>query len=51
MKSKKLKIMSSKKYKPTEYIDKILIPGLEKVKEVEPFLLFCNYILHNRVFR
>lgn len=33
--------MSSKKYKPSEYIDKILIPGIEKVKEVEPFFCFA----------
>ena len=29
------------KYKPTDYIDKILIPGIEKVKEVEPFFCFA----------
>lgn len=32
--------MNSKKYKPSEYIDEILIPGIEKVKEVEPFFCF-----------
>lgn len=32
--------MNSKKYKPTDYIDEILIPGIEKVKEVEPFFCF-----------
>ncbi|MEA9412592.1 hypothetical protein [Flavobacterium sp. PL02] len=32
--------MASKKYKPSEYIDQILIPGIEKIKEVEPFYCF-----------
>jgi hypothetical protein len=33
--------MKTKKYKPTEYIDNVLLPGITKVKEVEPFFCFA----------
>lgn len=35
------KPQKSKKYKPSEYIEEILIPGIERIKEVEPFFCFA----------
>lgn len=32
--------MSSTKHKPVDYINKVLLPGIEKIKEVEPFFCF-----------
>lgn len=38
--------MSAKKYKPIEYVNEVLIPGIERIKKAEPYFCFsiiaCN---------